>query len=93
MSKKLFVGGVSWSTTDASLRTAFETHGEVLDASVITDRDTGRSRGFAFVTMADADGAQRAIAELDGALLDGRSVRVNEAEEKSRGGGGPRGRY
>ena len=98
MSNKLFVGGVSWDTTDSSLRNAFEAHGEVLEAKVIMDRDTGRSRGFAFVTMADPDSASRAIEQMDGASLDGRSVRVSAAQERSRGGGGgggggSRGRY
>jgi cold-inducible RNA-binding protein len=86
--KKLFVGGLSWDTTDESLRQSFEQYGEVTDAKVITDRDTGRSRGFAFVTFSDASAATAAIAAMDGTTLDGRTVRVNEAEDKSRGGGG-----
>ena len=88
MSKKLFVGGLSWDTTDESLRAAFETLGPVSDAKVITDRDTGRSRGFGFVTYADAADGQRAIQELDGQEVDGRRVRVNEAQDKRGGGGG-----
>ena len=88
MSKKLFVGGLSWNTTDGSLAEAFEAFGEVTDAKVITDRETGRSRGFGFVTFADPDAADTAIAEMDGQPLDGRTVRVNEAQERSRGGGG-----
>ncbi len=91
MSKKLFVGSLSWETTDSSLRSAFEAHGKVTEAKVITDRDTGRSRGFGFVTFAnDADGDQ-AIRAMDGHSIDGRDVRVNEAQDKrdgSRGGGG-----
>ena len=88
MSNKLFVGGISWDTTDRSLRDAFEACGEVLEAKVITDRETGRSRGFAFVTMSDSEGATRAIETLDGAAVDGRNVRVGIAQERSRGGGG-----
>ena len=74
MSKKLFVGGLSWGTTDQSLRAAFEAFGEVLDAKVILDRETGRSRGFGFVTVADAETVQKAIAGLHGKELDGRSI-------------------
>lgn len=90
MSNKLFVGGLSWDTNDEGLRGAFEQFGEVLEAKVITDRETGRSRGFGFVTMATADLAQTATQELDGTMLDGRSIRVNEAQDRG-GGGGRRG--
>ncbi len=88
MSKKLFVGGLSWDTTDASLNQAFESFGEITEAKVITDRETGRSRGFGFVTFADSDAAQNAIAEMDGTSIDGRSVKVNEAQDRGRSGGG-----
>ena len=88
MSKKLFVGGLSWDTTDASLLAAFSEFGEVTEAKVITDRETGRSRGFGFVTFTDDSAGSEAIAKMDGQSLDGRSVRVNEAQERSRGGGG-----
>ncbi len=88
MSKKLFVGGLSWDTTDHSLNAAFETFGPVIEAKVITDRDTGRSRGFGFVTFQEGADADKAIQEMDGTELDGRAVRVNEAEDKRRGGGG-----
>ena len=89
MGKKLFVGGLSWDTGDASLRQAFERCGEVTDAKVITDRETGRSRGFGFVTMADDAAGTRAMSEMDGQALDGRTIKVSEAEERgSRGGGG-----
>ena len=88
MSNKLFVGGLAWATTDASLKAAFEPFGEVVDAKVILDRETGRSRGFGFVTFSDASSAKEAIGAMDGAAVDGRNVRVNEAEER-RGGGGP----
>ena len=88
MSNKLFVGGLSWGTDDHGLKQAFEAHGEVTDAKVINDRDTGRSRGFGFVTFASADDAQAAISAMDGTELDGRSIRVNVANDRPRGGGG-----
>ena len=92
MSKKLFVGGLSWGTDDSGLRTAFETFGEVTDAKVITDRDTGRSRGFGFVTFAESADADTAINEMNGTDLDGRTLNVNEARDRRRGGdGGGRG--
>lgn len=89
MSKKLFVGGLAWATTDDGLRQAFDRFGEITEAKVITDRETGRSRGFGFVTFSDDDGANTAVTEMDGTMLDGRSIKVNEAQERSpRGGGG-----
>lgn len=90
MSKKLFVGGLSWDTHDEGLRSAFEKFGEVTEAKVISDRETGRSRGFGFVTFQDDNSARKAIQEMDGKDLDGRNIKVNEAEEKSggRSGGG-----
>jgi len=89
MAKKLFVGGLSWGTTDDGLRTAFEAFGEVADAKVITDRDTGRSRGFGFVTFRSDEAADTAVNEMNGSALDGRTLNVNEARERSnRGGGG-----
>ena len=95
MSKKIFVGGLSWGTEDSGLRAAFEAYGEVTDAKVITDRDTGRSRGFGFVTFAEASSAEEAVEKMNGAELDGRKLRVNEAQERRRdnrgGGGGFRG--
>ena len=92
MGSKLFVGGLSWNTTDDSLRQAFTRFGEITEARVITDRDTGRSRGFGFVTFAEGQQAQSAIDAMNGQSLDGRSVKVNMAEEKApRGGGGDRG--
>ena len=91
MSKKVFVGGISWNTDNEGLREAFERFGEVVDAKVITDRETGRSRGFGFVTFADDDSASQAINEMDGQDLDGRTVKVNEAQDKPRENrGGPR---
>ena len=92
MSNKLFVGGLSWNTDDQALNAAFTAHGAVTEAKVISDRDTGRSRGFGFVTFADSQHASDAIAALDGTDLDGRTIRVNLAEDKprrdNRGGGG-----
>jgi len=88
MSKKLFVGGLSWDTDDSSLRQAFEGYGEVTEAKVITDRETGRSRGFGFVTFSDGAAGTEAIAKMDGAELDGRNLRVNEAHDKRPGDGG-----
>ena len=82
MSKKLFVGGLSWGTTDDVLREGFEQFGEVVDAKVITDRDTGRSRGFGFVTFADAAAAGEAVQAMDGASFDGRTINVNEAHDR-----------
>ncbi len=88
MQKKLFVGGVSWGTTDDGLREAFERFGQIVEAKVITDRDSGRSRGFGFVTFTEAADADNAIREMDGSMLDGRTIKVNEAQERSRDGGG-----
>ena len=88
MGKKLFVGGLSWNTNDDALRQAFERFGTVDDAKVIQDRETGRSRGFGFVTFSSDDGARQAISGMDGKELDGRTIKVNEAEDKPRGGGG-----
>ena len=82
MSKKLFVGGLSWSTTDDRLKKAFEEYGTIRDAKVIADHDTGRSRGFAFVTFSEAAGARSALREMNGASLDGRLIRVSEARDR-----------
>ena len=75
MSKKLYVGNLPFSTTDAELEGLFSTHGSVVSAKVITDRDTGRPRGFGFVEMGEAE-ANAAIQALDGTELDGRSLKV-----------------
>jgi len=95
--KKLFVGGLNWDTSDKGLREAFEEFGSVTEAAVITDRYTGRSRGFGFVTFADASDAEAALDEMDGASLDGRTVNVDYARPRrssgnnsSGGGGGSR---
>lgn len=95
MSKKLYVGGLPYSTTDDELRDAFAPHGEVESANVIMDKMSGRSRGFGFVEM-DDDGAQKAIEALDGSEMGGRNIKVNEArprEDRPRGGGGGRGGF
>ncbi|NCQ60247.1 MAG: RNA-binding protein [Myxococcales bacterium] len=88
MSKKLFVGGLAWATSDDGLRNAFEPFGEVAEAKVITDRDTGRSRGFGFVTFSDDAAADRAVEEMNDNELDGRRLTVNEAQDRRGGGGG-----
>lgn len=95
MGNRLYVGNLSFNTTEDSLRDAFSAYGEVVEAKVVNDRDTGRSRGFGFVSMGNDAEAQRAIAEMNGVDLDGRALRVNEAEERkprSGGGGGGGGR-
>ena len=89
MGLRLFVGNLSFNTDENVLREAFSAHGGVTDVAVIMDRETGRSRGFGFVTMADANGAKAAQQALDGAQMGGRPLRVNEAEERTaRSGGG-----
>jgi RNA recognition motif-containing protein len=95
MAKKLFVGGLNWKTTDDGLRNAFERFGEITEAKVITDRETGRSRGFGFVSFVDNEAADSAINEMNGTQLEGRTIQVNEAQQRSFRGprpGGPRGR-
>jgi RNA recognition motif-containing protein len=88
MQTRLFVGNLSWNVTDADLADLAAPHGQVVDAKVITDRDTGRSRGFGFLTV-ETDDTQALIQALDGQELDGRAIRVNEAENKpQRGRGG-----
>ncbi|MBN2804397.1 MAG: RNA-binding protein [Deltaproteobacteria bacterium] len=86
--KKLFVGSLSWNTTDADLSDAFERFGAITEAKVIKDRESGRSRGFGFITFEDEGAATTAISEMNGAQLDGREITVNEAQEKRRSGGG-----
>jgi len=92
MSKKLFVGGLSWDTTDEGLKQAFDRFGEIAEAKVILDRDTGRSRGFGFVTFNEPDAAQSAIGEMDGSELDGRRIKVDSAQDRGGRGGGRGGR-
>jgi RNA recognition motif-containing protein len=89
MGNRLYVGNLSFQTTEDGLHQVFEQAGEVVEAKIVTDRATGRSRGFGFVTMGTAEAAQKAISEFDGAEVDGRTLRVNEAEDRpDRGGGG-----
>jgi cold-inducible RNA-binding protein len=88
--KNLFVGNLPFSTTESDLRGLFESFGAVERASVITDRDTGKSRGFGFVEMSDDDAAAKAIAGLSGHDMDGRALSVSEAKPKTDGRSGPR---
>lgn len=99
--KNLYVGNLPHSTTEAELRNLFEAHGAVEKITLVTDRDTGRSRGFGFVEMTNANEADKAIAALNGTELGGRALTINEAKPKSErprgggrgfGGGGGRGR-
>ena len=96
---EIYVGNLAYATTDDTLKAAFAAHGEVTAVRVVTDRMTGRSKGFGFVTMPDAAQAQAAIDALNGHELDGRTVRVNELQPKPRderggfGGRGGRGGY
>ena len=82
MSKRLFIGNLSFNTTEDELRAVFQRHGTVDSVAVITDRETGRPRGFAFVEMSEPSCAQDAIRALDGTELGGRSIKVNEAQAR-----------
>ena len=88
MGRRLYVGNLSFNTTEIGLRDAFGEAGTVADAKIVMDRDTGRPRGFAFVEMSSDQEAQNAIAQLNGRELDGRTIKVNEAEERTGGRGG-----
>jgi RNA recognition motif-containing protein len=89
MGNRLYVGNLSYDSTAETLRQSFSSFGEVTDVHVVMDRESGRSRGFGFVTMGDDAQAQKAIAEMNGAIVDGRPLKVNEAQERpNRGGGG-----
>ena len=88
MNTKLFVGNLSFNTTENDLQDAFAAHGTVTEANLMTDRTTGRPRGFAFVTMGSPEEAQKAIDALNGADLDGRTLTVNEARPKAEHAGG-----
>ncbi|HEV8113833.1 MAG TPA: RNA-binding protein [Planctomycetota bacterium] len=89
MGSKLFVGNLSYNTTEADLRAAFAADGrQVKEVAIITDRMTGQPRGFAFVQMGSNEDAAAAIQALDGTQMDGRALRVNEAQERQGGGGG-----
>ena len=88
MGKKLFVGNLAFSTTGADLESLFASAGTVESATVVNDRESGRSRGFGFVEMSSASEASKAIAELNGRDVGGRQINVSEAKERERGGGG-----
>jgi len=95
MSTKLFVGNLSFNTTENDLQEAFAAHGQVVEANLMMDRMTGRSRGFAFITYSTPEEAQKAIAAMNGVQLDGRALTVNIArpkEDRPAGGGGGRDR-
>lgn len=98
MGAKLFVGGLSWDTDDAALRAAFAPFGDIVEAKVVTERETGRSRGFGFVSYTSDASASDAMNKMNGRMLDGRNLKVDIAAEKSGGrgggfGGGDRGGY
>lgn len=107
MSNRIYVGNLSYNVAKAELEAAFAAIGEVREVAIPTDRETGQPRGFAFVTMGSASAAQAAVAQLNGAMLDGRPLKVNEAQERQprgnfgggggggggRSGGGNRSRY
>ncbi|KAL0412485.1 UNVERIFIED_CONTAM: Glycine-rich RNA-binding protein GRP1A [Sesamum radiatum] len=85
---RCFVGGLAWATTDQSLEQAFSQFGEVIESKIINDRETGRSRGFGFVTFKDEQSMRDAIEGMNGQELDGRNITVNEAQSRGSGGGG-----
>lgn len=85
---KLFIGGLAWHTDDSALRTKFEQFGQVEEAIVVKDRDTGRSRGFGFVRFSDEQAADDAIGQMNNVEFDGRTIRVDKASERGSGGGG-----
>jgi RNA recognition motif-containing protein len=87
MGKRLYVGNLSYNTTEMELRDTFGQIGTVADAKVVMDRETGRPRGFAFVEMSSDQEAQQAIQQLNGRELDGRAINVSEAQERTGGGG------
>jgi cold-inducible RNA-binding protein len=99
VNNRLYVGNLSYNTVQADLEAAFAAAGEVREVAIPTDRETGQARGFAFVTMGSASAANAAIAQLNGSMLDGRALKVNEAQERPQrggfggGGGGGGGNY
>jgi RNA recognition motif-containing protein len=93
MGNRLYVGNLSFQTTELEVQDAFSAIDSVTEVKLILDRDTGRSRGFAFVSMSTEEGARRAMAEMNGRNLHGRDLRVTEAEERQSGGGGGGGGY
>lgn len=92
MNNRLYVGNLAFSTTEEAIRSTFAEFGEVTEAKLMIERETGRSRGFAFVELATSEAAKAAIEQMNGAVIDGRSLRVNEAEERPDRGGGRGGR-
>lgn len=92
---KVYIGNLPFSATEEDIRSKFGAHGTLTDVALIADRDTGRPRGFGFVTFETSEGARAAIAALDGTDMGGRNLKVNEAQDRPRnnGGGGGRGRY
>lgn len=94
MANRLYVGNLAFATTEDALKDAFTEFGDVVEVKLMIERETGRSRGFAFVEMASAESARTAIEQMNNAVVDGRSLRVNEAEDRGGAGGsrgGPRG--
>jgi len=90
VSKKIYIGNLPFSSTEADLKDAFGRHGAIESVNLITDRETGRPRGFAFVELEDASAAADAIRALDGSDLGGRTIKVNEAQDRRTGAGGSR---
>ena len=88
MSNKLYIGNLSFDSTEADLKDLFSRHGTVESVAVITDRESGRPRGFGFVEMSESSAAQDAIRALDGSEFGGRNIKVNEAQDRRGGGGG-----
>ncbi len=88
MGNRLYVGNLSFNTSKETIEATFAAAGEVREVAMPTDRETGQPRGFAFVTMGTAQAANNAISQLNGAMVDGRSLKVNEAQERTQGGGG-----
>jgi RNA recognition motif-containing protein len=93
MAQKLFVGGIAFATTNDGLRELFAQTGTVVSATVVTDRDTGQSRGFGFVEMSTTEEAEQAVQQLNGRSLDGRSLKVEISKPKTGAGGGGRGGF
>ncbi len=93
MSKKIYVGNLPFSSSEDDLKDIFGRHGTVASVNIITDRETGRPRGFAFIEMDESSSADDAIRSLDGSDLGGRNIKVNEAQDRRGGGGGGGGRY
>ncbi|HMA95086.1 MAG TPA: RNA-binding protein, partial [Polyangiaceae bacterium] len=92
MGNRLYVGNLSFNATTETLRSTFAEYGDVTDVHLVTDRQTGQSRGFGFVTMGSAAAASKAMSQLNGSMLDGRALKVNEAEDRPAAGGGGGGR-